>query len=107
MLDLLNRSLDVARETSAPDGMGGTTTTLATVGTVAAKVDQPSTAEQQVAAQSGSRHTHNAYFAPTADVRRGDTLTGDGDTFDVLSVVEPSEPIYRKAQLELIQSEGA
>lgn len=105
ILDLLNRTLEVWRSTSTPDGSGGTTEAFGQVDTVAAKVDQPSTQEQLVAAQSGSRHTHNIFVLPTADVRRGDELRSDGQAFTVESVIEPSEPVYRKCQAELIQSE--
>ena len=43
---------------------------------------------------------------PDTDVRRGDELRGDGQTFHVESVIEPSTPVYRKAICELIQTEG-
>lgn len=104
--DLLNRALEVRRATSSPDGMGGKTTAMAAVGTIMAKVDQPSATEQLVAAQSGSNHSHNVYTAPASDVRRGDELHGDGQIFKVEAVLTPSEPVYLKCLCELIQSEG-
>lgn len=104
---LLNRELAVWRPVRTPDGYGGHTTELVAQSTpVAAKVEPPSAEEQMVAAQARSEHTHTIYLLPTADVRRGDELRGDGQTFRVLAVGEPSSPVYRKARAQLIQSEG-
>lgn len=107
----LNRTLEVRRPTTVPDGYGGQTTTLVLQGTVRAKVDQPSPTERLVAAQTTSRHSHNVYLQPGADVRRGDELHGTdphGTTqvFRVQAVVQPSAPVYSKALVELIQAEG-
>lgn len=104
---LLNRQLQVWRTTRVPDGLGGWTTTTAPVGAVAAKVDQPSASERLLAQQAGSEHTHTVYVQPTADVRRGDELRDGDQVFRVLSVVEPSSPVYRKAECQLVQKEGA
>jgi SPP1 family predicted phage head-tail adaptor len=104
---LLGRELAVWRPTRTPDGYGGHTTELVQQpDTVAAKVEPPSATERMVAAQARSEHTHNVYLLLTADVRRGDELRGDGQSFRVLDVGEPSSPVYRKAQTQLIQSEG-
>ncbi|WP_327376201.1 head-tail adaptor protein [Streptomyces sp. NBC_01216] len=108
----LNRVLEVWRHTTTPDGAGGQTTLLVQQDSVRAKVDQPSASERLVAAQTGSRHSHDVYLRPAANVKRGDELRGtDGlgqaQAFRVLSVVQPSRPVYSKALVELIQSEGA
>jgi SPP1 family predicted phage head-tail adaptor len=103
----LNRQLEVYRPATVPDGAGGQQTSLVLQGTVRAKVDQPSPTERMVAAQTGSKHSHDVFLLPTADVRRGDQLRGDGQTFRVHSVVQPSRPEYSKAFVELIQQEGA
>jgi head-tail adaptor len=104
---LLNRTLEVWRTGRIPDGLGGWTTTTARQGDVAAKVDQPSASERMLAAQAGSEHSHNVYVQPTADVRRGDELRGGTQVFRVLAVVQPSSPVYSKAECQLIQKEGA
>lgn len=91
---LLNRELAVGRATRAEDPYGGGVNTVATVGTVRARVSRPSPAEREVAAREGVRVTHTAYLLPDADVQRGDLLTGDGQTFEVISVVAPSRPDY-------------
>lgn len=108
----LNRQLEVWRTATVPDGAGGQSTTLVLQGTVRAKVDQPSPTERLIAQQANSKHSHDIWLLPTANVRRGDQLHGtDGlgvvQRFRVLSVVQPSRPIYSKALVELIQSEGA
>ncbi|MDT0270258.1 phage head closure protein [Streptomyces sp. DSM 44915] len=103
---LLNRRLAVWRLTTAPDGAGGQTTAWAQVGTVSAKVDQPSARERMLAQQAGSEHTHNVYLLPSADVRRGDELRDGPEHYRVLSVISPSTPIYRRADVHLIQTEG-
>ncbi|WP_046507093.1 head-tail adaptor protein [Streptomyces odonnellii] len=109
---LLNRLLEVHRTVAWPDGTGGQQTALVLVGTVRAKVDQPSPTERLVAAQAGSKHSHDVFLLPGADVQRGDHLHGtDGlgqpQRLRVLSVVQPSRPLYSKALAELIQEEGS
>lgn len=107
----LNRSLEVWRPTSVDDGHGGQAVTPVLQGSVRAKVDQPSPTERLIAQQAESRHTHNIYVLPRADVRRGDELRGtdqlgQAQVFRVQSVVQPSTPVYSKAMCELTQSEG-
>jgi head-tail adaptor len=108
----LNRRLEVHRPTTVDDGAGGKETTLVLQGTVRARVSQPSASERQVAAQTSSRHSHDIYLLPGADVERGDELRGTdrlgrAQEFRVQAVVEPSEAVYSKAMCELIQKEGA
>ncbi|MFE3123916.1 phage head closure protein [Streptomyces hydrogenans] len=103
----LNRTLEVWRTVRTPDGGGGWETALVRQADVRAKVDQPSASERLLAQQSGSEHTHSAYLLPDADVRRGDELRGDGQAFRVRWVIEPSAPVYRKAECTLIEKEGA
>lgn len=87
--------------------MGGSTTTLVRKPDVKAMVVQPSAKEQIVAQQDDSLHSHRVYLMPSADVRRGDELRGNGQKFRVVSVVQPSTPNYSKAFVELIQPEGS
>jgi len=107
-----NRQLQVWRTTTVDYGAGGEEIALAQVGTVRAKVDQPSPTERLIAQQTGSRHSHNVYLSARADVRRGDELRGTDDLgnaqrFRVQSVVQPSSPVYSKAEVELTQSQGS
>ncbi len=102
----LNRQLEVYRTVTVPDGSGGQETVLVLQGTVRAKVDQPSAQERLVAAQAGSKHSHDIWLLPTADVQRGDELRGGAQVFRVLSVVQPSRPVYSKVFDELIPKES-
>ena len=107
----LNRQLEVWRPTTVADGAGGSDTTLVLQGTVRAKVDQPSPQERLIAAQAGSKHSHDIWLLPSADVRRGDELRGADvlgtvQAFRITAVVQPSRPIYSKAFAELVQQEG-
>lgn len=105
----LNRSLQVWRPRSTDDGYGGQTTThVQQPEPVRAKVDQPSATDQLLAAQTRSKHSHDVFLLPDADVRRLDELrdASTGESWKVLHVVAPSSTRYRKAQSELIQGEG-
>lgn len=108
----LNRRLEVWRPQTSDDGAGGKATTLVKQALpVRAKVDQPSPTERLVAAQAKSLHSHDVFLLRTADVRRGDELRGtdrlgNDQVFRVLSVVQPSIPVYSKALVELNQTEG-
>ncbi|WP_406336642.1 head-tail adaptor protein [Streptomyces zaomyceticus] len=108
----LTRRLEVWRTVTVDDGAGGQETTRVLQSTVRAKVDQPSATERLVAAQAGSRHSHDIWLLPSADVRRGDELQGtdalgQAQRFRVLSVVQASRPVYSKVFAELLQEEGA
>ena len=106
---LLNRTLEVWRPVSVPDGYGGQTAALSLQpAPVLAKVDQPSASDRLLAAQLSSKHSHDIYLLPSADVRRGDELRDPGtdERWLVLAAVAPSTPVYRKAQAQLIQGEG-
>lgn len=104
-----NRRLEVWRPTSTADGYGGWDTTMVKQpGTVRAKVDQPSNADELLAQQAGSEHDHTVFLLPSADVKRGDELRGtdnlgQAQVFRVLATVQPSTPIYSKAPCQLIQ----
>lgn len=73
------------------------------VATHPAMVSQPTAMERMLADQGQSRQTHVIYFPVTADVRRGDELHRDSQVFRVLSVFQPSRPIYLRADVELYQ----
>lgn len=101
----LNRQLEVWVNERVPDGQGGSTLTYVRNGMVWAKVSQPSAQERLVAAQAGATLTHVVHLLPNADVRRGDQLRGQGDTFEVHSVIQPSTPVYLRADVERVQPE--
>lgn len=105
----LNRTLQVWRPEESDDGHGGMDSTyVRQPDDVQAKADQPSAADQLLAAQTRSKHDTDVFLLPTADVRRGDELRDEstGESWTVLHVFGPSTARYRKAQSELIQGEG-
>jgi hypothetical protein len=104
---LLNRSLEVWRPQTSPDGQGGQTVTVTLVGSVAAKVDQPTAAEKEIGQAWAAEHTHTIYLTRSADVARGDELVGDGQRFRLLATLQPSRQTYTKAPASLMEHEGA
>lgn len=104
----LNRRFRVMRPTSTPDNMGGTVVTPVDRGVVYAKVSQPASVEQLEAQQAGSSFAVIVHLLPSADVRRGDHLVAldDGDDLRVKSTIVPSDPVYRRADCEQLQTEG-
>ena len=103
----LNRRLEQWRREETPDGSGGTVTTWLLIGTVRARVSQPTAAERVAAQQAGAEHTQPVYVQPRADVRRGDELRGPEGAWRVTAVYRPSEPVYLRADCELTPGEAA
>lgn len=104
---LLNRELAVWRRAWTVDGSGGRAAAWTEVGTVRARVSQPSAAERSVGQQAGATLTHAVYLLPGAEVARGDELRGDGQVLEVHAVFEPSgTAVYRRADCQLIQPEA-
>jgi SPP1 family predicted phage head-tail adaptor len=103
---LLNSAVTVYRPAYVADGRGGRTETTAAVGTLRAKVDQPSATEQMVAAQMGATLTHVVHVAYEADVRRDDEIdVGEGRRLRVLAVVSDSHRTYKRVECRVIQGE--
>lgn len=101
---LLNASLDVYRATFTDDGRGGRTSALAKVGTVRARVAQPSSQERAVAAQLGAVLEHVVHVMRAADVQRGDELdVGGARRLRVQSVVEDSSLTYKRLECQVVQ----
>lgn len=101
----LRREFAVWRETRADDGQGGYDEVVAQVGTVMAKVNQPTADEVVTAQQSGVTLLYRLHMMPDADVQRGDELRGDGEVYRVTSTYVPSDPEYLLANCERRQAE--
>lgn len=88
---LLNNTFTVERRDRLPDGQGGWTITYAEVGTVQGRIC-PSTSKERVVADSEEQQiTHVLYVVAGENVARGDRVTCDDLTVEVLGVREPSE----------------
>lgn len=87
---LLNNTFTVERRTRTSDGMGGWVIAYAPAGSYKGRMRPASSAERDVADQQQRNLTHVLYVVGTADIQRGDQVTGDGVTVHVLGVREPS-----------------
>lgn len=88
---LLNRTVPVWRKGTIVDAGGGQKTIWQQVGTVRGRRSQPSARERTAAAQARAALDQIWYFAPSADVRRGDELRLAGQVWQVTATFEPSE----------------
>lgn len=106
---LLKQRADIYRRTQVSDGQGGYTYSYALVeANVKCKIDQASGKEQFEAQQAGGSMTHKVFLEHDQSVRRGDEVRRLGKSYRVDLVHEPSTSgVYRRADSELIQSEGA
>jgi hypothetical protein len=105
----LRETLTNWRRVSTPDPLGGTSSTLQQVGSVQARVSQPTAAEQLEAQQAGSNLTMIVHMLPGTAVYRGDELRrANGDKLRVKYTISPSDPsAYLRADCEQIQAEGS
>lgn len=101
---LLNSSAVVYRPSFTADGRGGRARSVSVVGTVRAKVSQPTAAEREEAARLGAELRHVVHMEASADVRRGDEIdTGSGRRLRVVDVVTNSRETYLRLECEGVQ----
>lgn len=105
---LLNSTIDVYRRAATSDGQGGQTYSYALLQAARRiRLVQASAREQFEAEQAGASMTHKVYQNHTDDIQRGDEYRLGAKKYRVANVVEPStDGVYRRADVELIQSEG-
>jgi len=108
---LMTHTLSVYRSTESTDSGGGRVEAFALVGTIRAKVNQPTPEETQAAGVWGAQLSHVVHSEVYEDVRRGDEFGGElpseiepGFRLRVLSVVSDSHSTYRRALCEVVQS---
>lgn len=104
----LNRRFRVMRPVTTSDDLGGTEVMEVDRGLVKAKVSQPAAVEQLEAQQASASFSVIVHLRPDANVRRGDHLVAldDGDDLRVKSTIQPSDPVYLRADCEQMQPEG-
>ena len=115
MIDhLLDRDLSLYRPSTTTDSGGGQVVSFTQVGTVRAKVNQPTPAEREAAGQWGARLSHVVHTVFSNDVRRGDELAGDlpsdipaDSRLRVLAVISNSYETYKRCETEIVQAEGS
>ncbi len=78
------------RKVRTADGQGGWTAAPVVIDTFPGRMRPASAAEKTVALQQQAEISHVFYCSPQRDVQRGDWLTGEGITVEVIAVREPS-----------------
>lgn len=99
-------SLDVYRRQNIDDGYGGVISDMVNIGTVKARLSQP-TAAERIEADAWQAQVDYAqlYVLPDADVFRGDELHGERGKYRVTSTIFPSVAIYKRLACEFEQYE--
>ena len=87
---LYNALFTVSRPTRTSDGQGGWAVSYVEAGTLRGRLRPASTSERSVARQEQAQISHVFYCAAEADLRRGDLVSGAGQTVEVQAIREPS-----------------
>lgn len=111
MIDhLMTQTLSLWRGADVVDSGGGREVIMAQVGTIRAKVNQPTPDEVQMAGVWGAHLSHVVHAPEYEDVRRGDEFGGElpsevqpGQRLRVIAVVSDSHMTYRRAMCEITQ----
>lgn len=80
----------VSRPTRTADGQGGWTVGYSDAGTVQGRLRPASASEKAVAMQMQAQVSHVLYCGASEDLERGDLITCEGRTVEVIAVREPS-----------------
>jgi len=87
---LFNHTFAITRKTRASDGQGGWTQTYGSVGNVTGRMRPATATEKESAAQRQAEISHVLYTAVDENIARGDRVAGEGRTWDVTAIREPS-----------------
>ena len=87
---LYNHTFTVSRPTKTSDGQGGWAISYTEVGTIIGRLRPVSSSAQTVADQQQAKIPHILYCPADSDIRRGDLVSGAGNTVEVLAIREPS-----------------
>jgi len=88
---MLNNTFAVERRSRVPDGQGGWAIVFAGVGQIRGRIRPANSNERLVAESEEQQITHVLYCDAGEDVARGDLVTVDDLTVEVLGVREPSQ----------------
>jgi len=87
---LFNHEFVISRPARTDDGQGGWTLGYADAGTVRGRLRPANASERTAAVQRQAQVSHIFYTAGDADIRRGDLVSGAGQTVEVIAVRDPS-----------------
>jgi len=87
---LLNNDFTLERRRRTPDSQGGWVIDYVTIGTIRGRLRPASSTEIIQAMQELRSITHVFYCLETEDILRGDRITGDDITVDIMAIREPS-----------------
>jgi len=87
---LLNNIFAVERRQRTPDAQGGWQISYQSLAPIRGRLRPASSAEIVAAQQEQRKITHVFYCLETEDIARGDRITGDDVTVDVMALREPS-----------------
>jgi SPP1 family predicted phage head-tail adaptor len=88
---LLNHEASIARRRRSPDGQGGWAIDYAPHATARGRIRPAGSAEREAAQAEQREISHVLYVLADVDIARGDRVTVDGLTVDVVGVREPSK----------------
>lgn len=107
----MTQTLSLYRSVDIIDSGGGRDQVMLQVGTLRAKVNQPTPEEVQAAGVFGARLSHVVHTAAFVDIRRGDEFGGElpsevlsGYRLRVVSVVSDSHSTYLRMMCETTQA---
>lgn len=107
----MTQTLSVWRGEDTADSGGGRDVVMTQIGTVRAKVNQPTPEEQELAGTWGAQLSHVVHTEVFEDIRRGDEFGGElpsevlpGYRLRVIAVVSDSHQTYRRMMCETTQA---
>ena len=87
---LLNNTFTVERRVRVPDGQGGWSIVFVPIPQIRGRLRPASSTEIVAAQQEQRKISHVFYCLETEDIVRGDRITADEVTVDVMAIREPS-----------------
>jgi SPP1 family predicted phage head-tail adaptor len=87
---LLNNDFTQERRVRVPDGQGGWNIVFVPIAIIRGRLRPASSTEIVAAQQEQRRISHVFYCLESDDIVRGDRITGDDLTVDVMAIREPS-----------------
>jgi SPP1 family predicted phage head-tail adaptor len=87
---LLNNTFAISRRQRTPDAQGGWQISYQSLAPITGRLRPASSTEIIAAQQELRKISHVFYCLESADIARGDRISGDGVTVDIMALREPS-----------------